>query len=62
MLHIIIWPRHRIDRIANKLADTSRPVDALEASKASIAYQMRDIRYSSEKKDGQSATQRNNRK
>jgi hypothetical protein len=36
--------------MANKLADTSCPVDALEASNTSIAYQMRDIRHSNKKK------------
>ena len=50
ILYIKVWPSHRTDRVTNKLVNTSRPVDAFEASTASIAYQMRDIRYPSKPK------------
>ena len=56
ILHIIVWPRHCTERITNKLTDTSRPIDAFEASNASIASQMRDIRHSSKKKKKESQT------
>ena len=46
VLDIIVWPSYRIDRMTNKLIDACYPVDAFEASKASITHQVRDIRHS----------------
>ena len=61
ILHIIVWPSYRIDRITNKLANTPHPIDGFVASNASIAYQMRDIRYSSKTKRGSDSDSCNRR-